>query len=296
MSSEGNGHKRLLQFLRPPQRVVSLVPSLTESLFDLGLGQAVVGVTDYCLYPAEPLAGLPRLGGPRDPRLDEIVALKPDLVIANWEENTRQDVEALEAQGLPVWVVFPRSVAGSMEVLWKLVELFRSDSARMRLQTLEVTLDWAISAAAEREPRSYFCPIWYEQAESGQPWWMTFNQGTYCHDLLRIVGGQNPFAGRERRYPLAADLGLQAPEPPGERDTRYPCLPLDEILAARPQVILLPSEPFGFDESHQARFSELLANTPAVQNGRLHLVEGSLITWHGTRLARALRELPALLG
>jgi iron complex transport system substrate-binding protein len=288
-----NGHKQALHFRQPPQRVVSLVPSLTESLFDLGLGSAVVGITDYCIYPEEGIQHLPRLGGPKNPHLEAIQMLKPDLVLANQEENTRQAVETLEASGVAVWVTFPRTVRQAMDVLWALAELFRSDTARVRLQTLELTLDWALSAASERRTVRYFCPIWYE--ETPQPWWMTFNHQTYCHDLLHILGGENIFAERERRYPLAADLGLEPPQEAGKRDTRYPRVTLEEILAGQPEVVLLPDEPFAFDQNQRDQLGNWLASTPAAHAGRIYPVEGSLITWHGTRLARALRDLPNLL-
>ncbi|MBN1148052.1 MAG: ABC transporter substrate-binding protein [Anaerolineales bacterium] len=292
----GNGRKsKSLRFSQPPQRVVSLVPSLTESMFDLGLGAALVGVTDYCIHPAEGVAGLPRLGGPKNPRLAEILELQPDLVMANWEENTRQAVEALEANGVAVWVTFPRSVNGALEVLWKLAELFRSQAAMARLTTLELTMEWATSAARERQPARYFCPIWQERTADGLDWWMTFNRATYCDDLLGLLGYQNVFSDRQRRYPLEADLGLAEPQDPGERDTRYPRVTLHEIRAAQPEIILLPSEPFAFDEAQREQLAALLADTPAAQQGRLYLVDGSLITWHGTRLARALRDLPPLL-
>ena len=197
--SDGNGQApSLLKFTTPPQRVVSLVPSMTESLCELGLGQALVGITDYCLYPAEALARLPRLGGPKNPDLQAILDLQPDLVIANMEENSRQAVEALEAQGVAVWVTFPRTVRQSMELLWKLVELFHDHGAGMRVEMLEVTLDWALTALAETKPLRYFCPIWRER--SGPPggertWWMTFNQETYCSDLLRILGAKTSSPG-----------------------------------------------------------------------------------------------------
>ena len=86
----------------PPQRIVSLVPSLTEALFALGLGERVVGVTEWCVHPAQAVARLPKLGGTKNPDLDAIRALAPDLVIANQEENRKRDVERLEAAGLPV--------------------------------------------------------------------------------------------------------------------------------------------------------------------------------------------------
>ncbi len=295
-SNNGNGHRRrVLHFDYVPRRVVSLVPSLTESLFELGLGAALVGITDFCIHPAEQVSQLPHLGGVKNPRIDDILALEPDLVLANWEENTLETVESLEAAGVGVWVTMPTSVRESLDVLWKLAELFRSQAATVRLQTLELTLDWATSAASELREVRYFCPIWYGTLPDGQPWWMTFNRQTYCHDLLGLIGGRNAFADRQRCYPLAADLGLKAAEDPGERDTRYPCVSLDEIIAARPEVVLLPDEPYVFRDDHRQQMLDMLKDTPAGRRERVFLVDGTLITWAGTRLARALRDLPALL-
>lgn len=294
--TQENG-QRLLYFTQPPQRVVSLVPSITESLFDLGLGSTVVGVTDYCLHPAGQVRDLPHVGGPKNPHIGEIEALHPDLVCANMEENTRQTVEALESLGLAVWVTFPKTVRQALDVLWRLVGVFQDKPAAIRLETLEFTLEWAESSLETRQPWHYFCPIWQHiPSGEGNPWWMTFNQETYCNDVLRLMGGRNIFAQRARRYPLEADLGQGEAEAAGERDTRYPRLSLDEIRSAQPDVILLPSEPFAFDEAARQALCEYLVDTPAVRNGRVHSFDGSLITWHGTRLARALRELPDVLG
>jgi ABC-type Fe3+-hydroxamate transport system substrate-binding protein len=293
--SGGNGHKKALHFDHPPRRVVSLVPSLTESLFDLGLGESVVGVTDYCAEPAASLEGIPRIGGPKNPRLPEILGLQPELVLANQEENTRQAVEALEMAGLRVLVTFPKTVRQALDVLWMLVGVYGDRAAAMRLETLEITVDWAEAALGERQPKACFCPIWEDATSDGQPWWMTFNHQTYAHDVLRLAGGENVFGGRARRYPLGADLGTEAPQDPGERDTRYPRLTLDEARAADPEVILLPSEPFPFTERHLDVFRTRLEGTRAAQQGRILLVDGSLLTWHGTRLGKALSVLPALL-
>jgi len=294
MNTSGNNHQQAMHFHHPPRRVVSLVPSLTESLFDLGLGEAVVGITDYCIQPAENLANLPRVGGTKNPRIEEILALKPELVLVNWEENAQSTVEALEAAGVTVWVTHPKSVRQAMDILWTLAGLFKSQASAVRLEALETALDWTKSAAKENEPLRYFCPIWYDQTQSDLSWWMTFNQHTYCHDLLELCGGANAFAERERRYPLAADLGMKAAIDAGDRDTRYPRLRLEEIIDANPEIILLPSEPYLFDEAHLQKLSELLKGSEAINHERIYLVDGSLITWHGTRLARALRELPAL--
>src|SRR5512145_2859853 len=294
MSNNGNGHKKLLYFTQAPQRVVSLVPSLTESLFDLGFGSALVGITDYCTRPAEGVQNLARVGGPKNPNLEQIVALQPDLVIANQEENHLEDVEALEAQGVPVWVTLPRSVRQAVDVLFKIAELFRDQKATARVQTLEITLDWAEEAAASMPQFRYFCPLWQETSHE-VPWWITFNADTYMSDLLRLMGGQNVFAERLRRYPLEADLGQGKAEPTGGRDTRYPRVPQAEVIAAQPEVILLPDEPFAYDQSHLAQLNELFADTPAVGEGRVFCLDGTLITWHGTHLAHSLRELPGVL-
>jgi len=117
---------------------------------------------------------------------------------------------------------------------------------------------------------------------------MTFNRDTYMHDLLELLGGENIFEDRERLYPLEEDLGLADPQDAPGRDRRYPRVTLAEISAAQPEVILLPSEPYRFGSGDQAEANEMF---PGVEVKR---VDGSLLTWHGTRLGRALQELEGL--
>lgn len=276
---------------KPPQRLVSLVPSLTESLFDLGLGAYLSAVTDYCIHPGQFTAGLERIGGTKNPDIERIIRLQPDLVLANREENTRQAVEALTAAGIPVWLSFPKTVYEMLEGLWKLVQLYPESAVVSKLRLLNTVVDWARESLPEQGVR-YFCPIWMEAGADGKRWWMTFNRQTYAHDVLRLCGGENVFGERERRYPLAADIDTDQAEPPSERDTRYPRLSLAEIIEADPQVVLLPSEPFAFSQAHLAEMAELLRDTSAGKSGRMYLVDGSLITWHGTRVGKALQELP----
>ncbi len=278
----------------PPQRVVSLVPSLTESLFELGFGDTVVGITDYCIHPRGRLEGLPRVGGPKNPRVEDIVALRPDVVFASREENTPGAVQALREAGIPVWVVFPASVAEAMDVLWAFTRLYKRGPAVAKLQVLERVLDVVEEAGASHPPVSFFCPIWQDVTADGRLWWMTFNRKTYAHDLLTLLGGENVFAGRERRYPLEADIGEAPPRPAGGRDTRYPRITPEEVRAARPEVILLPSEPYAFGAEDRAQMMALLPDVPAVLNGRVYLVDGTLVTWYGTRLAKALSALSSL--
>lgn len=277
----------------PPQRIVSLVPSVTESLFDLNLGPRVVGITDYCIHPAEHVQRIPHVGGTKNPDVETIISLNPDLVIANKEENRREDVEALREAGIPVWVTFPRTVMDVFNLLWNIMYLCEETSMVPRVRLIEYTYDWVegISRAREDNPCRVFVPIWRDPL-------MTFNADTYMHDLLRVCGGWNVFAERERQYPLQADLGEAQAYPPDDprvqnRDTRYPRVTLEEVEAAQPDVILLPSEPYQFTEADIAMFDDL--DIPAVRNKKIVLVDGSLLTWHGTRLAYALSDIPPLL-
>ena len=276
----------------PPERVVSLVPSVTESLFDLALGGRLVAVTDYCVYPEEGVARLPKIGGTKNPDVARIIGLAPDLVIANREENRREDVEALQAAGIPVWVTFPQTVREAFNLLWNIMHVFDEPSMVERIRSVEWVADWLERMSAQREnPCRVFVPIWVEPL-------MTVNADTYMHDLLRVCGAANVFAERERRYPLAADLGEREPYAADDpraagRDVRYPRVTLDEVVTAQPDVILLPSEPYAFTAEHAAVFRAL--DVPAARSGAIHMVDGSLLSWHGTRVARALNELPALL-
>lgn len=293
--SGGNGRSTLLTFTKPPERVVSLVPSMTRSLFDLQLAGPLVGITDYCLPPIAEADRLVRVGGTRSPDVSRILALDPDLVLANQEENSRQTVEDLEAEGVPVWVTFPRTVDRAIEILWVLTDLFRRPSSGDIIRSLEATLQWTERAARELPRRRLFCPIWQEEDQDLGPWWMTFNEETYAHDLLARLGVDSVFANRRRRYPLKADLGVVEQEPDADRDTRYPRVLPQEVVQAAPEIILLPSEPFPFSEDHVDGIRSRLASTPAVIHDRIYFIDGRLITWHGTYLANALRDLPEVL-
>lgn len=274
-----------------PGRVVSLVPSITESLFQLGFGRSVVGITDYCTRPADKLTQITRVGGPKAPNAAVIRGLNPDVVIGSQEETERTVVEELAAAAVKVWLLFPKTVDDGLNMLRQFLALYHTDQPVMMINMLQVSVDYAAAAATAEPPVRYFCPIWMEQTD-GPAWWMTFNQETYPHDVLRIFGGVNIFAGRKRRYPLAADLGTAEGEPAGERDTRYPRVTTEEVLAGQPEMILLPDDPFHFTEAHKQTVLQQFADTPAVRNKSVYFLDGSLLTWYGTRLAKALEVLP----
>jgi ABC-type Fe3+-hydroxamate transport system substrate-binding protein len=275
-----------------PRRVVSLVPSVTESLFDLNLGNRVIGITDYCIYPAEAVKAVPKVGGTKNPDIEKIVALRPDLVIMNSEENRKEDSEALRAAGISVWVTQPNTVREALDLLWTIMDVFEEPLMVPRVRLIEIAYEWTLGVTLDQTPRRVFVPIWRDP-------WMTVNRDTYMHDLLHTVGVENVFADRERRYPLAADLGSAEPIPADDprvrdRDVRYPRVSLDEVVAMQPEVVLLPDEPYVFAQADADEIAHL--DIPAAKNKQIHLIEGSLLSWHGTRIAYALRDLPPLLG
>lgn len=251
---------------RLPERIVSLVPSLTEALVALGLGDRVVGATDWCVHPAGLLAGVPRVGGTKDPDVAAIARLRPGLVIANREENTRRTVTQLEAAGIPVWVTYPRTVAEGARLLRELAELGgRSAELASVVVPVEEAVEGAL-AARPADPLRVFCPIWKDP-------WMAVGADTYAHDLIELCGGRNVFAGfGTRRYPIVREA---------------------EIVAAAPELILLPDEPYAFG-AEDARGLRSLA-VPAAASGRIHCVDGTLLSWYGPRIRRAIELLRSLL-
>jgi ABC-type Fe3+-hydroxamate transport system substrate-binding protein len=280
----------LSTFQTSPSKVVSLVPSTTDTLVAFGLASTLVGITDFCHIPSEFSSQPERIGGTKNPDVSKIVGLNPDLIIANREENDRNSIENLIAADLIVWLTFPTTVAEVIQDLWHLVRLFKVErAAAAQLDTLERISEWTQLAESGNEGSRFFCPIWQSD---DQEWWMTFNSETYANDILVHCGGTNVFSGRERKYPLKADLGMKEASSKEGGDTRYPRVTIDEIRKAKPEVILLPSEPYHFGEDHIAMFRTLLEGIPAVESGSIYLVDGRLITWHGIRMAEALVELP----
>ena len=172
------------------------------------------------------------------------------------------------------------------------MDIFEAPEMSPRVREIERAYDFTELAMRSEDitPVSVFVPIWKDP-------WMTINQHTYIHDLLNICGGQNIFAERERLLPLRADLGEAEPLPKDDprvagRDVRYPRITLAEVEAKKPDMVLLPDEPFPFSEADAELFYDL--DIPAAKNGHIYPVDGSLLSWHGTRLAYALQELPPI--
>jgi ABC-type Fe3+-hydroxamate transport system substrate-binding protein len=193
-----------------PRRVVSLVPSLTEAVASVDR-ELLVGATDYCVHPAD--LDVSRVGGSKYPDVDKVVALKPDLVIANVEENRREDVEVLRAAGIAVWVTYPTTVPTALASLRRLFAGLRLDPPEW---LDEADAMWARPATpiATRA----LVPVWRRP-------WVVLGADTFAGDVLRRLGVATLYADAAERYP---------------RPT------LDELRAATPDLLVLPDEPYEF--------------------------------------------------
>ncbi|HKD66615.1 MAG TPA: helical backbone metal receptor [Candidatus Binataceae bacterium] len=257
-----------LEFDEPPERIVSLVPSLTETLFALGLKSQVVGVTKFCVEPAGEVESIEKVGGTKNPDLRAIAALDPDLVIANAEENRQQDVERMRAGGLKVFVTYPRNVSGALESILGLGRVTRreSEAAVMAREVVRVVSVIETSLGIWNKLRlRVFCPIWKKP-------WMTFNEDTYAHDVLRLLGFLNVY---------------------GDSAIRYPRTTLEEALDRQPQVVVLPDEPYEFGEADVA---ELKAELPSGLSRRIMLIGGRDLHWYGVHMIKGLAALAERLG
>ncbi len=199
----------MLSTAHPARRVVSLVPSLTETVA-LTMPGALVGATDWCTHP--PDLEVPRIGGTKNPRLDAVIALEPDVVVANAEENRPADIDALRGSGVPVWVTAPTTVAQALISLRRMLAMLRAiDPPRWLVEAERV---WSDEAPPPRHQA--VVPIWRRP-------WMVLGRDTFAGDLLARLGVGNVFAGQNERYPR---------------------IDLDRLPAH--DLVVLPDEPYAF--------------------------------------------------
>jgi ABC-type Fe3+-hydroxamate transport system substrate-binding protein len=247
-----------------PNRIVSLVPSLTEALFAFGVGERVVGRTRYCLWPPRAIGKVPTVGGTKRVDVRRVLELEPDLVVAVKEENTRENINELEKAGVPVFVGAPENVAGAITMLRELAGRIESPRAGAVLDPIERVYGGLREETDQRGRLRVFVPIWKNP-------YMSVGSDTYVHDALETCGGEN----------VCGDMA------------RYPVVTLKEVEAARPEVVLLPDEPYPFSAEDLEEFHAL--DIPAAHADRIHLVDGKLLTWYGPRMASSLVQLAALL-
>lgn len=241
--------------MESPQRIVSLVPSLTEFAWWCGLGERLVGRTRFCIEPAGEVEAVETVGGTKDPDVARIVRLAPNLVIANKEENRREDVEALRAAGLRVVVTDPNTVA---EAVAMVRELGATLGVQGRAEELARETEAAVDELSPaRGGTRVFVAVWRKPL-------LGLGAESYGNDVVTCAGGTNVLADR----------------------SRYPEVTMDELAGLRPELILLPDEPYRFRERHEREFARI---APA------RVIDGKLLWWYGPRMPRALRTLRAVI-
>jgi ABC-type Fe3+-hydroxamate transport system substrate-binding protein len=240
------GHQ--VEIAAPPQRIISLVPSQTELLFDLGLEDRLVGLTKFCLHPKEKVKSKTVIGGTKNFHFEVIRQLQPDLIIGNKEENYLEGIRALQEQ-YPVWMSDMHTLE---EALAMIRETGKITGTAARAARLTHTISQEFAALAPGKPIRAAYLIWQEP-------FMAVGRGTFIQDMLGRAGFANVFHDR----------------------SRYPVVEAEELRQAQPQVILLSSEPYPFREKHLAAFREICPQAQVL------LVDGEMFSWYGSHLRLA---------
>jgi ABC-type Fe3+-hydroxamate transport system substrate-binding protein len=238
-------------------KLISLCPSLTELLFDLGVGDQLVGRTKFCVHPEGRVDAVEKVGGTKNPRIDRIIALQPDLVFMNEEENRLVDARALEAAGLTVHSSLPRSPEHTAQMVRAIgAAVGRVEAADAIARDIESRAERVRRSAEGHAARRFAYLIWREP-------WMTINSDTFVSRLLELPGGVNVF---------------------GAHGDRYPTVTPEEIAAADPALILLSTEPFPFRDL----YADELAGLTNLPRDRFRIIDGELLSWHGSRTPRGI--------
>ena len=247
----------LISIPNEPLRIVSIVPSQTELLYDLGLQDEVLGQTLFCIHPKEMHSLKPRIGGTKKLDIQKIRALKPNLIIGNKEENSQDQIEIL-MQEFPVWMSDIQNLDQAIEMIVKLGHVVNKTE---KAQEIAVQLHSDFNGLVRTEtPKKCLYLIWREP-------WMAAGDNTFINDLLQRMGLQNAATGFSGRYPA---------------------INMEEIKRAEPDCIFLSSEPYPFKEKHIQELSEICPHA------QIELVDGELFSWYGSRLLHSVKYLKTL--
>lgn len=242
---------RRLDLAQAPKRIISLVPSQTELLYDLGLEKEVVGITKFCIYPESWFRSKARVGGTKEIHFDHIHALKPDLIIANKEENTKEMIEALEKH-YPVWISDIFNLQDALEMMTQIGKITgKAAKAQVLVNQIKSNFQQLERPEGKDLKVAYF--IWQK------PMMIAANE-TFIHQMLQAAGYQNAFKEQDR----------------------YPEISSEALVAAKPDLIFLSSEPFPFNEKHINSFQE------TCPKAKVLIVDGELFSWYGSRLLKSV--------
>ena len=241
----------------PPRRIISLVPSQTELLYDLGLKDEVIGITKFCVHPHEWFRNKQRIGGTKNVNMDLVRSLQPDLIIANKEENTQAQVEELAAL-FPTWVSNIQTIDDGLQMIRDVGALV-GKSERAQLLTTDITNGFNnLKKAAVPQRVAYF--IWRNP-------WMCAGGDTFINNMIEHMGWTNVLSGK----------------------MRYPEIALQELADKQVNKILLSSEPYPFKDAHIAEIKAVLPDAEVL------LVDGEMFSWYGSRMLEATAYLRKLI-
>ena len=245
--TDQTGH--IIHLARKPQRIISLVPSQTELLFDLGLNEEVVAITKFCVHPQQWFHNKPRIGGTKQLKMDLIHQQQPDLIIANKEENVKEQVEELAAR-YPVWI----SDVNNLEDACEMITQVGAMTGKERNALLLITKIRAkFSQLPTHSPKTKVAYLIWQNP------YMTVGGDTFIHSMIEAAGFENIFDSKQR----------------------YPEVTLDDLRVANCELLLLSSEPFPFKPKHREELQALLPNI------KILLVDGEMFSWYGSRMAEA---------
>lgn len=245
-------------------RIVSLVPSATETLFELGLGDQVAGITRFCRLPEAALKTKPQVGGTKNPKLNRILELRPDVVIMDQDENRKEDAEALLQHGIRLFTTFPHTVHDSIDIIARMGNDF---GAKARATEWCDELRERIATHTPLTRSRTLILIWPRP-------FITINSDTYVHNTASFFGFDSVFAKHAERYPRISAT---------------------EIEDCAADAVLLPTDPYPFQPKHAAALKQKFGSLPAAKKDRFWICDGTYLTWHGYATLRALREFPPMI-
>lgn len=239
---------RMVDVPSVPKRIISIVPSQTELLFDLGLDEEVIGVTKFCVHPADKVKRKSKVGGTKSLNINQIKKLNPDLIIGNKEENEKDQIEEL-AQNFPVWMSDISDLGDAVDMIQKVGQIVDEEEKAIQLTSSITTSFDNLNIKASSLKVAYL--IWRKP-------YIVAGKSTFINDMLKRCGLKNAF----------------------EID-RYPEVFPGQIVDANPDLVFLSSEPYPFTDRHLTEFQAL------VPDANIQLVDGELFSWYGSRLLQA---------
>ncbi|HEV8283309.1 MAG TPA: helical backbone metal receptor [Chitinophagaceae bacterium] len=240
---------RKVLFNKSPDRIISVVPSQTELLCDLGLNDEVIGITKFCVHPETWFKNKTKVGGTKRLNMEKILHLQPDLVIANKEENIKEQIEELEKY-IPVWI---SDVKDLEDVKYMICEIGKLVGKEENALDIVSRIQKNFSQLKIRGPKRKSCYVIWQNP------YMTVGGDTFINAMMEIAGFENLF----------------------KEQKRYPEITVKELKAQNPELILLSSEPFPFKQKH---VDELQLQFPST---KIILVDGEMFSWYGSRLLNA---------